>query len=241
MEPNSTGRRRRLLPSEEIQRSCQTAGKDVPAGTMAMVSSTDFVRASERPTAIATLNRQRHLTPSCGGFAPTAERTVGLARMSVGGLDTQRGIREQYRHEAAGYRIARPIALGACQCSQAFRLSPTVRPAAPTWRAVRTKPYLPALPGGRPQRPPAPAPPPRGGCPGANPGRGSANARWSLDFVHDQFANGRRFRILNIGVDDVTPGNLLLAGVIPDTSFRTTGGARTDGADRLAAAGASLA
>jgi putative transposase len=30
-----------------------------------------------------------------------------------------------------------------------------------------------------------------------------ANARWSLDFVHDQLANGRRFRILNI-VDDVT-------------------------------------
>ena len=30
-----------------------------------------------------------------------------------------------------------------------------------------------------------------------------ANARWSLDFVHDQLAHGRRFRILNI-VDDVT-------------------------------------
>ena len=30
-----------------------------------------------------------------------------------------------------------------------------------------------------------------------------ANARWSLDFVHDQFATGRRFRVLNI-VDDVT-------------------------------------
>ena len=30
-----------------------------------------------------------------------------------------------------------------------------------------------------------------------------ANARWSLDFVHDQLACGRRFRILNI-VDDVT-------------------------------------
>ena len=29
------------------------------------------------------------------------------------------------------------------------------------------------------------------------------NARWSLDCVHDQMANGRRFRILNI-VDDVT-------------------------------------
>ena len=30
-----------------------------------------------------------------------------------------------------------------------------------------------------------------------------ANARWSLDFVHDQMANGRRFRVLNV-VDDVT-------------------------------------
>src|SRR6202167_2772778 len=63
--------------------------KDVPAGTMAMVSSTDFLRASERATAIATLNRQRHLTPSCGGFTPTAERTMGPARTSVGELDTQ--------------------------------------------------------------------------------------------------------------------------------------------------------
>jgi hypothetical protein len=29
------------------------------------------------------------------------------------------------------------------------------------------------------------------------------NARWSLDFVYDQFANGRLFRVLNI-VADVT-------------------------------------
>jgi putative transposase len=29
------------------------------------------------------------------------------------------------------------------------------------------------------------------------------NARWSLDFVHDQLENGRRFRILNI-LDDAT-------------------------------------
>ena len=28
------------------------------------------------------------------------------------------------------------------------------------------------------------------------------NARWSLDFVHDQMANGRRFRILNVVDDD---------------------------------------
>ncbi len=30
-----------------------------------------------------------------------------------------------------------------------------------------------------------------------------ANGRWSLDFVHDQFACGRRFRVLNV-VDDFT-------------------------------------
>jgi len=41
------------------------------------------------------------------------------------------------------------------------------------------------------------------------------NARWSLDFVSDQFAHGRRFRILNI-VDDVTKECL---GAIADTSI----------------------
>lgn len=42
-----------------------------------------------------------------------------------------------------------------------------------------------------------------------------ANARWSLDFVHDQFDCGRRFRVLNI-VDDVTRECL---AAIPDTSI----------------------
>src|ERR1700691_5206896 len=41
------------------------------------------------------------------------------------------------------------------------------------------------------------------------------NARWSLDFVHDQLAQGRRFRILTI-VDDVTRECL---AAIPDTSI----------------------
>jgi len=41
------------------------------------------------------------------------------------------------------------------------------------------------------------------------------NARWSLDFVHDQFACGRRFRVLNI-LDDVTHECL---AAIPDTSI----------------------
>jgi putative transposase len=42
-----------------------------------------------------------------------------------------------------------------------------------------------------------------------------ANARWSLDFVHDQFACGRCFRILNV-VDDVTRE---CPAAIPDTSI----------------------
>jgi len=41
------------------------------------------------------------------------------------------------------------------------------------------------------------------------------NARWSIDFVHDQFACGRRFRVLNI-VDDVTRECL---AAIADTSI----------------------
>ena len=66
-----------------------------------MVSSSDFLRAPERPTAIATLNRQRHLTPSCGGLTPTAERTVGPARISLESLTPRPGIREQNRRKAA--------------------------------------------------------------------------------------------------------------------------------------------
>ena len=42
------------------------------------------------------------------------------------------------------------------------------------------------------------------------------NARWSLDFVYDQFADGRRFRVLNI-VDDATKECL---GAISDRVLR---------------------
>jgi putative transposase len=41
------------------------------------------------------------------------------------------------------------------------------------------------------------------------------NQRWSLDFVHDQMASGRRLRVLNI-VDDVTRECLR---AVPDTSI----------------------
>ena len=41
------------------------------------------------------------------------------------------------------------------------------------------------------------------------------NEAWSLDFVHDQMASGRRFRVLNV-VDDVTRECL---AAVPDTSI----------------------
>lgn len=41
------------------------------------------------------------------------------------------------------------------------------------------------------------------------------NARWSLDFVHDQMTDGRRFRVLAIG-EDCTRECLAL---VPDTSL----------------------
>ena len=41
------------------------------------------------------------------------------------------------------------------------------------------------------------------------------NERWSLDFVSDQFTDGRRFRILTV-VDDCTRESL---GLVADTSL----------------------
>jgi putative transposase len=41
------------------------------------------------------------------------------------------------------------------------------------------------------------------------------NQRWSLDFVHDQMASGRRFRVFNV-IDDVTRECL---AAVPDTSI----------------------
>ena len=46
------------------------------------------------------------------------------------------------------------------------------------------------------------------------------NSRWSTDFVHDQLANGRRFRVLTI-IDDVTRECL---AAVPDTSLSVSGG-----------------
>jgi len=83
----------RVTSNNEIKGSRSTAEKDVPAGTMAVVRSPDFLPALKE-TALATLIHQRRLTPSHGGQAPTAERTVGPARMIAESLAPKPGIRE---------------------------------------------------------------------------------------------------------------------------------------------------
>jgi hypothetical protein len=80
------------------QEGCRGAvGKDVPAGTVAVVRYFDSLRAiNQIVTALSTLVRQRRLAPSCGGLAPTAERKAGAARMFAS-LTLSPGIREQNR------------------------------------------------------------------------------------------------------------------------------------------------
>jgi putative transposase len=110
-----------------------------------------------------------------------------------------------------GRGSARPVARSR-QRAAAFRLPPVVRPAAAGGEPSGVN--LPALSRGltvrkrRARRKVV-------GTRAPIPVEARSNARWSLEFVHDQFANGRRFRILNI-VDDVTKE---CPGAIPETSI----------------------
>src|SRR6202021_2690467 len=98
--PSSNGHRRRMLLNlhDSLTTSSSSrlpAGDDVPAGTVAVVRSSQALRCSIEQSALHTLIHQRHLTPSCGGQAPTAERTPDPARMIRRELDPRPGIREQ--------------------------------------------------------------------------------------------------------------------------------------------------
>src|SRR6516165_6156387 len=87
-----------------------------------------FCELSIRETALATLIHQRRLTPSCGGQAPTAERTVGPARMIAESLTPKPGIREHNRHEA-------DISRQACACPLSERSGhPVSVGSVPIWR-----------------------------------------------------------------------------------------------------------
>src|SRR5262249_23521080 len=49
--------------------------------------------------ALHTLIHQRHLTPSCGGHAPTAERTMGPARMFTESLTPRPELENSQGHQ----------------------------------------------------------------------------------------------------------------------------------------------
>ena len=64
------------------------------------------MRASERTTTIAILNRQRHLTPSCGGITHAAENSWSGKDVRRE-LDTRNRIREQICQEPTRPAICR--------------------------------------------------------------------------------------------------------------------------------------
>ena len=75
--------------------------------------------------------------------------------------------------------------------TEALRLSAIVHPAAPGRRTVRDQPHLPALPRRGPDGAQAAVAAARSGTRAPIVVEAAANARWSLDFVHDQLACGR--------------------------------------------------
>src|SRR5262249_49761472 len=75
-----------------------------------------FCELSIGETALATLIHQRRLTPSCGGQVPTAERTVGPARMIAESLTSKPGIREHNPARNGKSRWITPAALTVRTC-----------------------------------------------------------------------------------------------------------------------------
>jgi hypothetical protein len=85
-----------------VRKSCRHSASDVDrignkrpsrdAGVGAI--ATGFAMLA-RANALHTLIRRRHLTPSCGGRIPTAERNPGPGKDVHGELDHWPGIREQ--------------------------------------------------------------------------------------------------------------------------------------------------
>src|SRR5207247_9415494 len=109
MEPSSSGRPTRSLPeqrssaefppNERVRCPCRDDG----GGEIVR-----FFARLDLGTAFATLIRQRHPMPSCGGLTPTAERTVDPARTIEESLTSDPGIREQ-PGSIASFRARSPL------------------------------------------------------------------------------------------------------------------------------------
>jgi len=82
---------------------------NVPAGTLALVRSPQALRCSKEQNALHTLIHQRHLTPSCGGHAPTAERTLNPARMFMESLTPGPELENSQGQERPMHSVPVPI------------------------------------------------------------------------------------------------------------------------------------
>src|SRR6266581_2072591 len=111
MEPSSSGRPTRSLPkqrssaefphNERVRCPCRDDGGGEIVRFFARLDlGTAFA------TAFATLIRQRHPMPSCGGLTPTAERTVDPARTIEESLTSDPGIREHNSNAPAAVRFS---------------------------------------------------------------------------------------------------------------------------------------
>ena len=97
MVPNSNGHQRRLPSNQHSKLSNSRRPRRDPRSLPGRWRWCDrpWLCDAQKASALHTLIRQRHPTPSCGGHAPTAERTMIPARMCLESLDRRPGIREQ--------------------------------------------------------------------------------------------------------------------------------------------------
>ena len=97
MVPNSNGHQRRLPSNQHSKLSNSRRPRRDPRSLPGRWRWCDrpWLCDAQTASALHTLIHQRHPTPSCGGHAPTAERTMIPAKMCSESLDRRPGIREQ--------------------------------------------------------------------------------------------------------------------------------------------------
>src|SRR5260370_31668604 len=90
-EASSTGRRRRLPRNEQTrsQGSRRTAGKDVPAGTMAVVRSPDFLRALNQRDCACNIDPPASSYAIMRRAGPYRGENSGPGKDDRGELDTE--------------------------------------------------------------------------------------------------------------------------------------------------------
>src|SRR5262249_20407144 len=99
---NSSGHQRRLLANLHSRTTefPLTSGNQCPCrGRWRWCDRPCLCDARKEQNALHTLIHQRRLTPSCGGFAPTAERTMDPARIFTQSLTPRPELENRLGHQ----------------------------------------------------------------------------------------------------------------------------------------------